>query len=175
MKKTKIVATISDKMCDIEYLQALYNEGVNVVRMNTAHFSREGATKIMDNVRSISDKIALLIDTKGPEIRTTNLEADLQVVEGSKIKVTGDLTQKDCLCVNYSGFVNDVPVGAKVLIDDGEIELEVKSKDTNFLYTQATNSGIIKNKKSINTPGVSIKLPSLSDKDIDFILFAVGA
>lgn len=173
MKKTKIVATISDKMCDIEYLQALHNEGVNVVRMNTAHFSREGATKIMENVRSISDKIALLIDTKGPEIRTINLENELQVIEGLKIKVTGDLTQKDCLCVNYTGFVNDVPVGSKVLIDDGEIELEVKSKDNDFLYTEATNSGVIKNKKSINTPGVSIKLPSLSEKDIDFILFAI--
>ena len=173
LKKTKIVATISDLMCEPEYIQALYDQGMNVVRMNTAHNSREGATKIMNNVRAVSDKIALLIDTKGPEIRTTNLEKELAVVEGDQIKVTGDLSQKDCLQVNYPHLVSDVPVGSMLLIDDGDIELEVKKKDTKFLYTEATNKGVIKNKKSVNIPGVSIKLPSLTEKDIDFIMFAI--
>jgi len=173
MKKTKIVATISDLMCEPEYIQALFDQGMNVVRMNTAHITREGATKIMNNVRSISDKIAILIDTKGPEVRTTNMDKELVVKEGDKIKVTGDLSKRDCLQVNYPGFVNDIPVGSMLLIDDGEIELEVKEKDQTFLYTEATNKGIIKNKKSINIPGVNIKLPSLTDKDKDFILFAI--
>lgn len=172
-KKTKIVATISDWMSDPEYIQALYDAGMNVVRMNTAHIDREGAARIMNNVRSVSEKIALLIDTKGPEVRTTNLDAPLEVLVGDKIKVTGDLSKTECLHVNYAGFVNDVPVGSLLLIDDGDIELEVKDKDNDFLYAEATNKGIIKNKKSLNIPGVSIKLPSLTEKDKDFILFAI--
>jgi pyruvate kinase len=73
----------------------------------------------------------------------------------------------------YPFFVKEIPVGSRLMIDDGEIELEVTDKDDNFLYAEATNSGIIKNKKSVNIPGVSIKLPSLTDKDKDFILFAI--
>jgi len=172
-KRTKIVATISDWMCEPEYIQSLFDAGMNVVRMNTAHINREGATKIMNNVRSVSDKIALLIDTKGPEVRTSNLENPLPVSLGDKIKVTGDLSKTDCVHVNYPSFVADVPVGSMLLIDDGDIELEVKDKDADFLYAEATNSGTIKNRKSLNIPGVNIKLPSLTEKDKDFILFAI--
>lgn len=173
MKKTKIVATISDWKSDYKYIKELYDNGMNVVRMNTAHINREGATKIMNDVRAVSDKIALLIDTKGPEVRTIQLENELEVTFGDKIKVTGDLSRTDCIHVNYPNFVRDVHVGARLLIDDGEIELEVKDKDEHFLHTEVTNNGIIKNRKSINVPGVSIKLPSLTEKDKDFILFAI--
>lgn len=173
MKKTKIVATISDWKCEPEYIKTLYNNGMNVVRMNTAHINRDGATKIMNNVRSVSDKIALLIDTKGPEVRIVELEKDWDVEYGDQVKVTGDLTQTDCLKVNYRNFVADIHVGAKLLIDDGEIELEVKSKDENFLYSEVTNNGVIKNRKSVNIPGVSLGLPSLTAKDKDFVLFAI--
>ncbi|MFA9393083.1 MAG: pyruvate kinase [Prolixibacteraceae bacterium] len=173
VKRTKIVATISDWKSDPEYIQSLFDNGMNVVRMNTAHINREGATKIMNNVRKVSDKIALLIDTKGPEVRIANLKEEFAVTFGDKLKVTGDLSKSDCLCVNYPGFVAEIPVGQKLLIDDGEIELEVKAKDKDFLYTEVTNDGIIKDRKSINTPGVSIKLPSLTDKDKDFVLFAI--
>lgn len=173
MKKTKIVATIADWRCEPEYIKTLYDNGMNVARMNTAHIDRAGATKIITNVRSVSDKIAILIDTKGPEVRTTNLDNELIVEYGDKVLVTGDLSQTNCLKVNYPSFVNDIHVGAKLLIDDGEIELEVKSKDETFLYTEVTNNGIIKNRKSINIPGVSINLPSLTEKDKDFILYAI--
>ena len=173
MKKTKIVATISDWKCEPEYIKALYDNGMNVVRMNTAHIDRAGATKIMNNVRAVSDKIAILIDTKGPEVRTMNVEKEIEVDFGDQIKITGDCSQTDCLHVNYPKFVNDIHVGAKLLIDDGEIELEVKSKDNTFLYTEVTNKGLIKNRKSVNTPGISIKLPSLTEKDKDFVLFAI--
>ncbi|MBN1768638.1 MAG: pyruvate kinase [Prolixibacteraceae bacterium] len=173
MKKTKIVATISDWKSCPEYIQSLYDNGMNVVRMNTAHINREGATKIMNDVRAVSNKIALLIDTKGPEVRITNLEEGLAVDYGDKVKVSGNLKLHDCLHVNYPYFVNDIHIGAKLLVDDGEIELEVKDKDNDYLYTEVTNSGIIKNRKSINVPGVSIKLPSLTEKDKDFILFAI--
>lgn len=172
-KKTKIVATISDWMSDPEYINALFDAGMNVVRMNTAHITTEGATTILNNVRSVSDKIALLIDTKGPEVRTMNIEEPISVVLGDKIKVSGNLSKTDCLHVNYQSFVEDIPIGSMLLIDDGDIELEVKSKDIDYLYCEATNSGAIKNRKSVNIPGVSLKLPSLTEKDKEFIRFAI--
>ena len=71
VKRTKIVATISDRRCEVDFLTRLYQEGVNVVRLNTAHQSPAESVKLIENVRKVSDKIAILVDTKGPEIRTT--------------------------------------------------------------------------------------------------------
>lgn len=173
MKRTKIIATLSDYKSNPEYIRALYEAGTNVIRLNTAHIDREGALKMINDVRSVSDKIALLVDTKGPEVRTTQVEKPIDVTYGDQIKVSGNLGLTDCLHVNYINFVAEIPVGAKLLIDDGEIELEVKSKDEAYLYTEVTNNGVIKNRKSVNIPGVSIKLPSLTAKDIDFIHFAI--
>lgn len=173
MKRTKIIATISDYKCTPEYIKALFDAGMNVVRLNTAHIDRNAALKMINDVHSVSDKIAILIDTKGPEVRTAQIDTPLEVTFGDKIKVTGNLSLSGCLHVNYTNFVAEIPVGSKLLIDDGEIELEVKSKDQDFLYTEVTNNGVIKNRKSVNIPGVSIKLPSLTPKDIEFIHFAI--
>ena len=71
LKQTKIVATISDQRCDVDFIKQLFDAGMNVVRMNTAHLGREGAEKLINNVRSVSNRIAILMDTKGPEMRTT--------------------------------------------------------------------------------------------------------
>ena len=71
LKQTKIVATISDQRCDVDFIKQLFDAGMNVVRMNTAHLGREGAEKLINNVRSVSNRIAILMDTKGPEVRTT--------------------------------------------------------------------------------------------------------
>jgi len=71
MKKTKIVCTISDRNCEVSFLRKLYKAGMNVVRLNTAHQSFAQAQEVIDNVRIVSDRIAILVDTKGPEIRTT--------------------------------------------------------------------------------------------------------
>ena len=105
MKKfTKIVATISDKRCEKEFIQSLFDNGLNVVRMNSAHLNREGFEKIIGNVRAVSDRIGLLMDTKGPEVRTTSNEgdADIEIMEGDKVKVVGNpdgLTSHDIICL----------------------------------------------------------------------------
>ncbi|MEG0499994.1 MAG: pyruvate kinase, partial [Rikenellaceae bacterium] len=75
-RKTKIVATIADNRCEVEFLRSLFNAGMNVVRINSAHLTPEAASVIVKNVRAVSDKIAILIDTKGPEIRTTKCVND---------------------------------------------------------------------------------------------------
>lgn len=178
-KRTKIVATISDRNCSVELLKELYEAGMNVVRINSAHSTFEGATAIVENVRKVSDKIAILVDTKGPEVRSTLMEDDGYMVEiGETVIVRGTdkkctVSTRECLYVNDPKFAVDVPVGASVLIDDGEIELEVIEKNDDSLVCKVCNGGIIKGKKSINVPGVHIDLPSLTQQDIDYIHWAI--
>ncbi len=85
-KSTKIVATISDLRCEVDFIRELYNEGINVVRMNSAHLQREGFERIVNNTRAVSKNIAILMDTKGPEIRTTKVENDSRIKSTSQRK-----------------------------------------------------------------------------------------
>lgn len=176
-KLTKIVATISDLRCEEDFIRELYTEGMNVVRMNSAHLQAEGFTKIITNVRAVSNQIAILMDTKGPEIRTTKVENDnLTLRTDDLIKITGNpelISTRECIAVNYPFFVRDLNVGDDVLIDDGEIDLKVESKDENYLYCRVLNDGDLGSRKSINVPGVRINLPSLTEKDRTNILFAI--
>lgn len=179
-KKTKIICTISDINCGVEFIQRLYESGMNVVRINSAHASVEGAQKIVDNVRKVSDKIAIMIDTKGPEVRLTATEnPDGYLVEtGDWIEVHNGpdrISTKQVLYTTYAGFVNDVPVGAHVLIDDGAIDLFVTGKDDGKLLCEVQNSGVLKGKKSVNVPNVHISLPALSEKDRSFVQWAIDA
>ena len=175
MKRTKIVATISDKRCEIGFLRELYESGMNVVRLNTAHQTLDEAMKVVRNVRAVSDQIALLIDTKGPEVRTCDIVVPVRVEKGEIIFMTGDrtLVAEKLIHVSYEHFVRDVQIGDKILVDDGDVELIVRDKKENCLELEASNPGEIKDKKSINVPGVNMHLESLSDKDRKFIQFAM--
>lgn len=175
MKRTKIVATISDKRCEIGFLRELYEAGMNVVRLNTAHQMLDEAMKVVRNVRAVSDQIALLIDTKGPEVRTCDIVVPVRVEKGEIIFMTGDrtLVAEKLIHVSYEHFVRDVQIGDKILVDDGDVELIVRDKKENCLELEASNPGEIKDKKSINVPGVNMHLESLSDKDRKFIQFAM--
>ncbi len=177
-KKTKIICTISDKRCDPEFIQSLYSAGMNVVRINSAHTSLDSSLKIVENVRKVSNRIAILIDTKGPEIRITQMENSngFAIEAGETIEFADDLSgisKKGLLFTNYSNFVEEVPIGVNILIDDGEISLTTTGKGNGRLICVADNKGVIKGKKSLNVPNVSIKLPSISDRDREFILWAI--
>lgn len=179
-KKTKIVATVSDLKGDVEFITQLYKRGVNVIRLNTAHQTPEDTAKVIENVRAVSEKLAVLVDTKGPEMRTNlKIEEDLTIKTGDKVTFRADgldvPTTREAVQVNYLGFVKDVPVGARILIDDGLLELVVDSKDEGALHTTALNNGKIKKKKSVNVPGVEIKLPSVTERDKTFIEMAIDA
>lgn len=169
-KFTKIVATISDKRCDIPFLQQLFDEGMNVVRLNSAHLDTAGFDKIVQNVRAVSNHIALLVDTKGPEVRTTANESGnaIELHTGDTIQIKGNPEQqssKSCICVSYPNFVTDLKIGDHILFDDGEIELQVKEKHTDYLLCEVLNDGALGSRKSVNVPGVRINLPSLTEKD----------
>jgi len=176
MKKTKIVATISDLNCSEPFIQELYESGMNVVRLNSAHQSLEGAEKIVKAVRAVSDRIALMMDTKGPEIRIGSLIEPLSVCTGQLVKLSGTIEScsiGNCIPVTYSNFARDVPLGSRVLVDDGEIELIAEKVDGDALVCRVMNDGIIRGKKSVNVPNNHIDLPSVSEKDVAYLDFAV--
>jgi pyruvate kinase len=176
LKKTKIVATISDKKCDVEFIRELFEAGMNVVRLNTAHLGHEQSKKVIDNIRAVSDRIGILVDTKGPEIRTSSFGEELNVETGDIVNVFGNPnghSGKGTLFVSYDKITQEVSKGNYLLIDDGEIELRVVSNEKTHLVCQATNPGVIKFRKSVNIPNVCINLPSLTQKDVEFIEFAI--
>lgn len=177
LKQTKIVASISDLRCDVDFIKALFEAGMNVVRMNTAHANREGFENLIRNVRQVSNRIGILMDTKGPEVRTTNnAEGSIDYKIGEKVRIVGNPEQdttRECICVSYPNFVHDLSVGAHVLIDDGDLDLVVTDKDENALYCEVCNDATLGNRKSVNVPGVRINLPSLTEKDRNNILYAI--
>lgn len=175
-KRTKIVATISDKRCDPGFINDLFEAGMDVIRINSAHLGIEEALKIISNTRIVSDRIAILLDTKGPEIRTTICDNPIQLKKGATIQISGEPGKKSLpenIYVTYPKFAECVPVGSMVLIDDGEIELRVMKRDGDLMECIVENDGVLGSRKSVNIPGVKITLPSLTDKDRAFIKMAV--
>lgn len=177
-KKTKIICTVSDWRCSVEFLRSLYENGMNVIRINSAHASLEGASMIVDNVRKVSDRIAILIDTKGPEVRLTSMNpaAGFDVKAGDTICFQNGEdkeSSREALYTNCCTFVQDVPVGARILIDDASIEMVVTEREGGKLKCRICNNGVIKGKKGINVPNVNISLPALTDKDRRFIRWAI--
>ncbi|HZH72436.1 MAG TPA: pyruvate kinase, partial [Mariniphaga sp.] len=135
MRKTKIVATLSDFKSTPDFIQALYDAGMNVARLNTAHLNIEAGKKLIDDIRSVSENIAILIDTKGPEIRTCSVQTDLQVAAGQEVRFAyADLPGLDIdVCVNHIDFVSDLNPGNRILIDDGAVAVTVTGKTNDFL------------------------------------------
>ena len=177
-KKTKIICTVSDRMCDESFIRSLYERGMNIVRINSAHTTLDGAQTIVDNVRNVSGDIRILIDTKGPEIRLTDTDIPdgIKVREGEIIEFRNNVgfnSSRRHLNTNCPTFVNDVPVGSSILIDDGSIGLLVTDKDDARLICRVMNQGIIKGRKSVNVPDVHISLPALTERDLMYVNWAV--
>ena len=175
-KKTKIVATISDARCGVDLIQHLYDAGMNVVRLNTAHQDAAGMKRVIDNVREVSSHIAVLVDTKGPEVRTTACAAPIAFEKGETVRIAGDPSREtthDCIAVTYPAFANDVGPGAHVLIDDGDLGLFVEARDGDELVCRVENNATLGARKSVNVPGVRINLPALTERDKRNIEFAI--
>lgn len=119
-------------------------------------------------MRAVSNRIAILMDTKGPEVRTTaSAEGPIDFKTGDKVRIVGNPAQettRECIAVTYPGFVHDLSVGADVLIDDGELELKVVEKSEDTLFCEVCNDATLGSRKSVNVPGVRINLPSLTEK-----------
>ena len=175
-KKTKIVATISDQRCDVGLIQRLYDAGMNVVRLNTAHQDAAGMKRVIDNVREVSSHMAILVDTKGPEVRTTATDTPIDFKKGDMVNIVGNpelRTTRDTIAVTYKDFAKDVGVGAHILIDDGDLGLVVNHKDGGVLTCHVENDATLGSRKSVNVPGVRINLPALTERDRKNIAFAI--
>jgi pyruvate kinase len=170
-KLTKIVATISDSRCDPGFLRDLHEAGMNVVRLNTAHQSPEASAKVIANIRAVSDTIGILIDTKGPEVRVKGLPEPLTLKTGETVTIPRVDEVRKGFSVSYDGFMAEVPVGSRILIDDGSIELAVKNAANGMLLCEVMNDGILKDRKNVNVPGVPLRIPALSEKDRLYLKF----
>lgn len=176
MKKTKIVCSISDRRCEVDFLRKLFFAGMNVVRMNTAHATPDGIRTIIRNTREVSPHLALLIDTKGPEVRTTNVEHPITYKKGDVVKIFGRPemdTTHDIINVSYTDFTKCVGKGAHILFDDGLLDMLVMEQVGPMLVAQVQNDGVLGAHKSVNVPGVHIDLPALTEKDKKNINLAI--
>lgn len=176
MKQTKIVASISDRRCDVDFIRQLFFAGMNVVRMNTAHATPDGIRTIIKNVRTVSPHIALMIDTKGPEVRTTGVDQPIEYKTGDVVKIFGrpDMdSSHDIVNLSYSDIAKDVKVGDDILFDDGELDMKVMDIEGPTIVAQVQNDGVLGAHKSVNVPGEHIALPALTEKDYQNILLAI--
>lgn len=158
MRNTKIVCTIGPASESVEKLEQLIDAGMNVARLNFSHgdFDEHGA-RIKIFVKQLPEKnktVAILLDTKGPEIRTGNFkEGRADIVQGNEVIVSMNDVEgtAERFSITYGGLINDVHPGSKILLDDGLIELEVKEikQESGEIVTVALNSGEIKNKKEL--------------------------
>ncbi|MCH4354453.1 pyruvate kinase [Staphylococcus haemolyticus] len=182
MRKTKIVCTIGPASESEEMLEKLMKAGMNVARLNFSHGSHEEHKARIDTVRKVADKlgktIGILLDTKGPEIRTHDMKDGLIMLEKGK-EVIVSMSQvegtPEKFSVTYEDLINDVQVGSYILLDDGLVELQVKDidKTKDEVKCDILNTGELKNKKGVNLPGVKVNLPGITDKDADDILFGI--
>lgn len=176
MKQTKIVATISDLRCDQDFIRKLFFAGMNVVRMNTAHASADGIRTIIKNVRAVSPRIALMLDTKGPEIRTTAVDEPIPFKTGDIVQIYGHPTEKtthEIINLSYPDIAIDVKTGDDILFDDGELAMKVIENDGCKIVAKVLNDGVLGGKKSVNVPGEHIDLPAITEKDRQNILLAI--
>ncbi|MFR9669388.1 MAG: pyruvate kinase [Rikenellaceae bacterium] len=181
-KKTKIVATISDLRCSKELIETLYNAGMDVVRVNSAHVTEESASIVVKNVHAVNPAIPVMIDTKGPEIRVTSVadeyKGGIDFTAGQTVEVRGTDSGEKCtskvIYMNVPSIVNDVELGNRMLIADGKLEIEVIEKYDDHLVCKFLSGGNFRSRKSVNVPGVSIELPSITEKDRRFILWAIN-
>lgn len=182
MRKTKIVCTIGPASESPEKLEALILAGMNVARLNFSHGDHEEHAARIKNIKEVAAKlgktIGILLDTKGPEIRTHKMENDgieLETGQEIAISMTEVLGTAEKFSITYDRLIEDVKEDSIILLDDGLIELRVTSVDKahSLIHTVVENAGTLKTKKGVNVPGVSVQLPGITEKDAQDILFGI--
>ncbi len=180
MRKTKIICTLGPSADTDEVIAALMKNGMNVARLNFSHGSYEEHLRRITRLKRLREElnlpVALLLDTKGPEIRTGEFASGAAILEeGAEIYIR----EKDVVgtpaefSVSYKGLVDDVTPGTRILIDDGLIGLEVLAIEARDIRCKVLNGGPVSDRKSINVPGTELRLPSMTPKDREDILFAL--
>lgn len=180
MRKTKIICTIGPVTDSYKMLERMYQAGMNVVRLNMSHGTHESHKKVIRAIRTLNKKvnypIPIMLDTQGPEIRTGQMASDLNLKEGSEISVTvrghGDV-EESSFHIDYEDLLDAVHVGDKITVDNGLINLQVLSKEAHHMRCRVIDGGSLKSKAHVNLPGVRVKLPAITEKDRQDILFGM--
>ena len=180
MKKTKIICTLGPSSETPEKLEAMLRAGMNVARFNFSHGSHEEHGKRIEAVRAAARKVgkpvALLLDTKGPEIRLGLFKKGaIEMKAGQEFILTArDVEGTDKIAsVSYKGLPQEVKAGDHILLSDGLVNLEVQSVVDDDIVTQVLNSGKMSDRKRVAVPGIPIKLPALSETDIKLSLIHI--
>ena len=177
--KTKIVATIGPASDNEGIMREMIAAGVNVARLNFSHGThmeqRERILKIRSAAKMLGKNVAIMLDTKGPEIRVQKLPQPIQIQVGEtyKIACNNRNAEPDIIPVTYENIVKDVQAGDRILIDDGNISLMALSKTDAAIICKAENSGAILSRKGVNIPGRDINLPALTAQDKKDLLFGI--
>lgn len=181
MRKTKIVCTIGPVSESLEMFKKLIDAGMNVARLNFSHGDFEEHGNRIKNVRQackeLGKNVAILLDTKGPEIRTGKLKGDqkVELVQDNLITLTTEEIEGDAerVYITYRDLYKDVRVGSTILIDDGLIGLTVEDIRGTDIVCRIKNGGLLGGKKGVNVPGVKINLPGITEKDANDIIFGI--
>lgn len=180
MRKTKIICTIGPVSSSYEALEQLARSGMNIARLNMSHGEHEACAKVIKAIRTLNKKlhhpIAVLIDTQGPEIRTGDLNNELNLKTGDIISVVarGEAdVEASSIYINYEDLIHDVQVGDKITVDNGLINLEVLSKEERIMQCRVIDGGVLKSKRHVNLPGIRVNLPAITEKDKRDIAFAI--
>ncbi|KAJ8554354.1 hypothetical protein K7X08_025032 [Anisodus acutangulus] len=179
-RKTKIVCTIGPSTNTREMIWKLAEAGMNVARLNMSHGDHASHQKVIDlvkeyNAQSKDNVIAIMLDTKGPEVRSGDLPQPITLKPGQEFTFTiqRGVGTADCVSVNYDDFVNDVEEGDMLLVDGGMMSLQVKSKTEESVKCEVVDGGELKSRRHLNVRGKSATLPSITEKDWDDIKFGV--
>lgn len=179
-KRTKIVCTMGPAVSSPEMIQQLIQAGMDAARLNFSHGTHEDHQRTVDMLKAqracIDRPLALLLDTKGPEVRLGVLKQDLVIQAGEQFELVEqacyDLDSHNKLPLTPSHIISDLKDGANILLDDGYFIASIIVKDAR-VKLQFQNSGVLKSRKSVNVPGAKLNLPAITDKDKDDLLFAI--
>lgn len=181
MKRTKIVCTIGPASEKVETLVQLLQHGMNVARLNFSHGTHEEHGQRINNIRQASQltgiPVAIMLDTKGPEIRTGQLkEGKILLEAGQEINLTTEIIQGDAqrISISEEQLIYDLSVGDRILLDDGLIELQVLELLEKDIRCRIVNTGELSNRKGVNVPGVPLNLPAVNQQDYADILFGIA-
>jgi len=170
-KRTKIIATIGPASKSLEVIHKLYKNGMNVVRVNMSHASIQDLNDISQIVAKLNKKlkssIGLMIDTQGPEIRTSNFKGSIDLIKGDVVTLCSTIKNKSAkeIRVDNLSYVKGLKVGGKISLDNGQIDLKIKKIAKERIECSVLDAGIIAGKKHVNFPGATVKLPTLTSKD----------
>lgn len=183
MRRTKIICTLGPKTRDEENIKKILNAGADAIRINFSHDNHEihgeTARRVIKVRKALGKSVPLILDTKGPEIRTGVMKDDLEhkLNIGDTFTLTTEDIEGDAkkVSVTYKGLPRDLEVGSRILIDDGLIELKVEKVTDTDVICSVVNGGVLGSRKGINIPDVFVNLPALTDKDVLDVQFAPKA